>query len=112
MASLAMSKSSRRDFIAALLGVPWALEGCRSKDAPLPDGELLAPGKALGHRLRDGGLPLEASRSTPITRARVAIVGAGAAGLAAAWWLDRVGVQDLLVLELDDVVGGTARSGA
>jgi monoamine oxidase len=32
--------------------------------------------------------------------------------LSAAWWLEREGVNDLVVLELDDVPGGTARCGA
>jgi protoporphyrinogen oxidase len=49
----------------------------------------------------------------PRTRARasVVIVGAGAAGLSAAWRLARAGFTDFTVLELDPVVGGTARGG-
>jgi phytoene dehydrogenase-like protein len=42
---------------------------------------------------------------------QVVIVGAGVAGLAAAWDLRRRGVRDVVVLELDDVTGGTARGG-
>jgi 2-polyprenyl-6-methoxyphenol hydroxylase-like FAD-dependent oxidoreductase len=44
--------------------------------------------------------------SPPWRRTQVAIVGGGVAGLAAAWWLQRAGLHDLLVLELDDVLGG------
>jgi phytoene dehydrogenase-like protein len=42
---------------------------------------------------------------------RVAIVGAGAAGLAAAWRLLRARFDDFVVLELEGAAGGTARSG-
>jgi phytoene dehydrogenase-like protein len=38
-------------------------------------------------------------------------VGAGAAGLSAAWRLRAAGLENFLVLELDDAPGGTARSG-
>jgi glycine/D-amino acid oxidase-like deaminating enzyme len=39
------------------------------------------------------------------------IVGAGVAGLSAAWELDRRGMHDFVVLELEQEVGGNARSG-
>ncbi|MBA3821266.1 MAG: FAD-dependent oxidoreductase [Deltaproteobacteria bacterium] len=42
---------------------------------------------------------------------QVVIVGSGVAGLTAAWELRRRGVTDVVVLELDDVAGGTARGG-
>jgi hypothetical protein len=41
----------------------------------------------------------------------VVIVGAGVAGLAAAWRLRRAGFTDFVLLELEPVPGGTARSG-
>lgn len=41
----------------------------------------------------------------------VVIVGAGVAGLSAAWTFERAGLSDFVVLELEDVAGGTARSG-
>ena len=41
----------------------------------------------------------------------MAIVGAGVAGLSAAWRLQRRGVTDFTVLELEDRPGGTSRSG-
>ena len=112
-----MSGPSRRDFVGWLLGAPVALAACRGGGAePLPDGELLTPGKAAGHRLRDaarGGpgpgvrVPDSAWRTVD-----VAVIGGGIAGLGAAWWLDRGGVRDLVVLELDRVAGGTAQAGA
>jgi protoporphyrinogen oxidase len=42
----------------------------------------------------------------------VAVLGGGVAGLSAAWALDRAGLTDFLVLELEDAPGGTARSGS
>lgn len=103
-----MKQPSRREFVAALLGVPAALAGCRPTAPALPPGELLLPGKAAGHRLRDvQGVPTP----TRFERARVVVVGAGASGLCAAWWLARHGEQDVMLLELDRVVGGTSQSG-
>src|SRR5688572_21460308 len=103
-----MSGLSRREFVAGVLGAA-ALQHCRAAPPELPDGELLLPGKAAGHRLRDGAGA--ASRPASFEPARVLIVGAGAAGLSAAWWLARAGVRDVVLLELDDGPGGTARSG-
>lgn len=112
MAALAMSAVSRREFVIGLLGAPALLGGCRVQPEPLPDGELLLPGKAAGHRLRDAASGPALSSVARLERASVVVVGAGAAGLCAAWWLERAGVKDVVVLELDDVAGGTSRSGA
>lgn len=102
-----MSGLSRRQFVAGVLGAA-AVQHCRAAPADLPDGELLLPGKAAGHRLRDATPNL--ARPARFERARVVIVGAGAAGLSAAWWLARAGLRDVVVLELDDVPGGTAQA--
>jgi phytoene dehydrogenase-like protein len=42
----------------------------------------------------------------------VAVLGGGVSGLSAAWALDRAGLGDFVILELEDTPGGTARSGA
>ncbi|HYI00500.1 FAD-dependent oxidoreductase, partial [Hyalangium sp.] len=60
-----------------------------------------------GHRLRGGPLP-RAERVEPV---EVLIIGAGAAGLSAAWRLAGAGLKDVRVVELDDEPGGTSRSG-
>src|SRR5690349_7262688 len=94
-----------------LLGAPVAAAiACRGdRAAALPPGELVDTGMVRGHAA------VRAFAAAPVVpaerwrRARVAIVGAGAAGLAAAWALRRAGVADVLVLELDRVIGGTAR---
>jgi len=62
---------------------------------------------ALGHRLRDGRFP-EPSRESRIP---LLIVGGGVAGLAAGWRLAEAGFRDFLVIELEDAIGGNARSG-
>jgi glycine/D-amino acid oxidase-like deaminating enzyme len=100
---------TRRECLA-LAGAAAGL-GCRRRpELTIPPGEIAGAGAARGHRLRDRGelaLPKDAPRWTT----EVAIVGAGAAGLCAAWRLIGGGVDELLVVELEDAAGGTARSG-
>jgi hypothetical protein len=100
---------SRRELIAAMLGAPALLNGC-STDVEVPlDGELYGQSLDIGHRLRDGFRPRPSSHDWQ--QVDVAIVGAGAAGLSAAWKLQRAGCSDFVVLELEPEVGGTSRSG-
>ncbi len=77
---------------------------------PIP-GQLRGPSVALGHRLRDGELADIPVESEPL-RSTVVIVGGGIAGLSAAWWLDKQGCSDYVLLELEDEVGGNSCSGA
>lgn len=99
----------RRHFLGAAAGL------CGLACAPDPDPvpaivELVGPDPARGHRLRDPALregPLAATEDIGVV-----IIGAGAAGLAAAWRLARAGFDDYVILELEDALGGTARSGA
>ena len=97
---------TRREFVAMLLG---AAAACRVKGrAALPPGALVDTGMTRGHRVRDAQVPAV----TAWRQARVVVVGGGVAGLGAAWELRRRGITDVAVLELDEVVGGTARGGA
>jgi glycine/D-amino acid oxidase-like deaminating enzyme len=101
---------TRRDVLAALLGVPAALAACRSPKAPpLPEGEIVGASDVIGHRLRDG-LSITPSQDR-WERTGVVIVGGGVAGLSAAWHLLRSGFDDFILLELEVAPGGTARSG-
>lgn len=99
---------SRRDLLAALLGMPAALAGCAlRRHHPLPPGEIVGASAGVGHRLREAPPP----RPAHWERAGVVIVGAGIAGLAAAWRFRKAGFTDFLVLELEPAAGGNARSG-
>jgi phytoene dehydrogenase-like protein len=100
--------SSRREFVALLLGAPLAAVACGRRGARIPPGTVVGTGMARGHAVvRDAA----ASAVTAWREHAVVIVGAGVAGLAAAWELARRGIRDVVVLELDDVTGGTARGG-
>lgn len=101
---------SRRELLAYLAGVPLSgLVGCGLHDSITFDGDLLSPEFEIGHRLRDGWRPPEPT--TPAQQHRVVIVGGGIAGLSAAWQLQRSGINDFVVLELDRQPGGTSLAG-
>ena len=100
---------SRRELIAALLGAPSLLAGCSSAVTLPPAGELFGQSATVGHRLRDGYKPRPAADQW--RDIDVVIVGGGVAGLSAAWQLQKSGVADYVVLELEEVTGGTSRSG-
>ena len=115
MEAMAAIGPTRRDFVTMLLGAA-AGAACGGTRAPrIPPGALVETGARRGHAaLRDaaGGGAGAAAAPTRWREHQVAIVGAGIAGLAAAWELRRRGITDVVVLELDDVAGGTARGGA
>src|SRR5687767_11917154 len=102
---------NRRELLAAFLGLPVALAACReNKQPPLPAGEIVGTSDVFGHQLRDGlrvEVPGDAWSNVPVV-----IVGAGIAGLAAAWQLQRSGFNDFILLELEGAPGGTSRSGS
>jgi hypothetical protein len=103
-------KLSRRELLATFLGAPFAMAACSEQRSPnFPDGEIVGANWQLGHVLREGRsfeVPSDNWQSL-----KIAIVGAGIAGLSAAWKLSRNGISDLVVLELEKDLGGTARSG-
>jgi phytoene dehydrogenase-like protein len=102
-------KASRREVLTALVGAAVAQAACRAEPPRLEcDGQLLGQSAALGHRLRDGFRP-EAPGAPE--RREVVVVGAGMSGLCAAWRLQRAGLEDFAVLELEPAPGGTAASG-
>jgi len=96
----------RRDFLASCAAL--AVAGCGEvKGAPLPPGELAGGNLERGHRLRDSKF----SQPVETRRVPVLIVGAGIGGLSAAWRLERAGVRDFALLELEPTVGGNSRYG-
>ena len=105
-------KLSRRDLLRGLAGAAGiagtGLGACARVRTAGPTGSIVGGAHARGHRVRDGFRPVpEAWQDVT-----VAVLGGGVAGLSAAWALDRAGLGDFIVLELEDAPGGTARSGS
>jgi phytoene dehydrogenase-like protein len=94
---------------AALGAVGGTILGACAGARPRPTiaGGIVGGSHARGHLLRDGSSPAPTRRET----VEVAILGAGVAGLSAAWAFERAGLRDFVVLEMEDGPGGTARSG-
>lgn len=100
---------SRRDLLTLFLGAPFAMAACRTNAPRFPDGEIVGQAVNLGHVLRENrGFEVPADNWTDVS---VAVVGAGIAGLSAAWKLSKQGLTDLVLLELEKDAGGTSRSG-
>jgi len=106
-----MNNLSRRELLAAFLGLPVAIAGCQRQDTiALPPGKLVGASAGIGHRLRDGlqiTVPEDRWEETGI-----AIIGGGMAGLSAARRLLQAGYDDFVILELEPKPGGTSRSGS
>lgn len=101
---------TRRDVLTAILGAPLAAAACARPKAPRRiEGRIVGGSATFGHslRARSGDVPPVASWSD----AGIVIVGAGIAGLSAAWALERAGFHDYLVLELEGKPGGTSVGG-
>ena len=101
---------TRRELLTTFLGAPFALAACDlTENHAFPDGEIVGQSVDLGHILRQGK-NFEVSPDNWETE-KVVIIGAGVAGLSAAWHFARSGFNDFVVLELEREPGGTARSG-
>src|SRR5947209_16459369 len=92
---------TRRDFAAGLIGLT-------AKAGTPIAGSFVNDSFSLGHRLRDR-VPFK----TPARQLHtpIVIVGAGMAGLNAAWRLDKRGFRDFVLLEMEPQPGGNARWG-
>jgi len=107
-----MTEPTRRAFLGAALAAPAILGGCGKPDdwRTRVDGRWIGDNAVLGHRVRD-------ARAHPPAGARarrcdVLVVGSGIAGLSAARALQRAGITDFAVLELEDEPGGNSRGHA
>ena len=100
---------SRRELLTLLLGAPLAEQACRRPPPRRYAGSVRGGSNEVGHRIRDGTVP----GPTPghPRRIGVVVVGAGASGLSAAWELQRQGVTDFEVLDLEAQPGGTSAFG-
>lgn len=82
-------------------------QGVFSSDKKVIPGKILGANAKVGHLLRE-------AINTPVTQQKehtVIIVGGGIAGLSAARELKRQGIEDFILLELDEKPGGNAASG-
>jgi hypothetical protein len=105
-----MNDFTRREILAAFLGIPVAIAACRrGTEATFPEGEIVGGSDVLGHKLRDERPPVPPADLWQ--RVGVVIVGGGIAGLSAAWRLLKEGFEDFALVELEPEPGGTARSG-
>lgn len=103
-------KFSRRQFIASGL-IAGGLAGLGKyaglfSPRAIP-GAILGASSAYGHRLRDEKFP----EPVRIIRKTVAIVGGGIAGLSAGYALNKAGMHDFQLLELEAETGGNSHSG-
>ncbi len=97
----------RRQLLGA--GAAMALAGCEPAAAPLPGG-FTGIAMERGHQLRDRLAAGAAYQVDATRRTGVVIAGGGVAGLAAARALRLAGVEDLVLLELEDQAGGNSRA--
>jgi len=97
-----LARVPRRGFLSA------ALVGLLRKTDRIVSGSFVNESDELGHRLRSRG-PFR----TPAQRERVpvVVVGAGMAGLSAAWRLEKRGFRDFVLLEMEKQAGGVSRWG-
>ncbi|MBC7899309.1 MAG: FAD-dependent oxidoreductase, partial [Saprospiraceae bacterium] len=100
---------TRREILSAFLGAQIAIAACRQNSAPkFPAGEIVGANVSLGHILRE-------NRSFEVLAdnwetVKVAVIGAGIAGLSAGWKFGRKDFDDFVILELEKDVGGTSQS--
>lgn len=101
----------RRSLLAATLGAP-ALAGlgaCSRREPRMFDGGWLGASFARGHRLRAPIAWSDSPAQATSRRCDVLVVGAGIGGLACARALARSGIDDIVLLELEDAAGGNSR---
>ena len=111
---MALPVIDRRHFLGTGLGAAWAATGCQpaaNANAHIHGG-FTGVQPERGHSLRDGaqggtGWPAP----TKTFKTRVLIAGGGVAGLAAARSLRLRGMNDFVLLELEDSAGGNSRRG-
>lgn len=115
-------RMNRRSFIASTLGAAGVMgaagtalltAGCGVRTVAPLDGGFAGIDMERGHALRAQWRQPSASLPTPHStrRTRVVIAGGGMAGLAAARALRSSGIDDFVLLELQDHAGGNSQGG-
>lgn len=100
---------NRRAFLKTSLAVASfssVLSSCKKKKKI--KGGMVGASAAVGHLLRDPHF----SPPAEIIRKKVVIVGGGVSGLSAGYFIHKGGETDFVVLDLENEMGGNARSGA
>ncbi|MFN0105442.1 MAG: FAD-dependent oxidoreductase [Bryobacteraceae bacterium] len=98
---LPANRHSRRSVCAGLIGLTAKAERAIT-------GGFVFESQLAGHAIRDRHQipPPKQTVKVPIV-----IVGSGMAGLSAAWWLEKKGFRDFVILELEKEAGGNSRYG-
>lgn len=96
-----ISRPTRRAACAGLIGLTVKAE------RPVTGG-FVFESQSTGHAIRDRE-SIPAPRQT--VKVPLVIIGGGMSGLSAAWWLEKKGFHDFLVLELEKEAGGNSRHG-
>lgn len=116
-----MKQISRREFFkifgTAALGFLAAskMNGCSFLSSSLGNTKKTYPGNIVGARFAVGHLlrkQEQQAKPARTLRCETLIIGGGISGLSAAWQLDKQGRSDYILCDLEDSLGGNARSGA
>lgn len=98
----------RRKFIrisTGIVGLGALGIGCREN--PIPNCQVLDSSSAIGHRIRES-MPLEPGSTEDVD---CVVIGGGISGLSTAYHLQKNGIQNWVLLELEEQVGGNSGSG-
>jgi glycine/D-amino acid oxidase-like deaminating enzyme len=98
---LPTNRQTRRALCAGLVGLTVKAE------RPILGGFVFESQQA-GHAIRDRHANPAPKQTVKVP---VVIVGGGMGGLSAAWWLDKQGFRDFVILELEKEAGGNSRFG-
>ncbi len=100
------NRISRKSFIAQVAAFTLLPLACKSKYTHIK-GSILGANATKGHQLRREIPQLPLTKSAK----KVVIIGGGVSGLSAARQLQKNGVTDIVVLEMNDTPGGNSLSG-